>query len=104
MSKQDKMDLWSSGDVGGFECYVEAEEETTAEASDVFKMDDDDGASTQQHHERRPSGGLVKLLSTLSLHVQDNGVMRFVKYLGGNAPSSRWDVAIDFKVADNGEE
>ncbi|EKX44746.1 hypothetical protein GUITHDRAFT_139548 [Guillardia theta CCMP2712] len=47
MSKQDKMDLWSSGDVGGFECYVEAEEETTAEASDVFKMDDDDGPLLQ---------------------------------------------------------
>ena len=24
--------------------------------------------------------------------------MRFVKYIGGSAPSSRWDVAVDFDV------
>ena len=29
---------------------------------------------------------------------QDERVMRFVKYIGGSAPSSRWDVAVDFDV------
>jgi len=33
--------------VGGFECYIEAEEEAVAEASDVFRMDDDDGPLLQ---------------------------------------------------------
>ena len=32
-------------------------------------------------------------------------VMRFVKYVGGSAPSSRWDVAVDFEVhVEEGEE
>ena len=49
-------------------------------------------------------GMFIMSLLARSPHVQDNGVMRFVKYLGGNAPSSRWDVAIDFKVGDEEQE
>ena len=31
--------------------------------------------------------------------------MRFVKYVGGSAPSSRWDVAVDFEILqDEGED
>jgi len=36
--------------------------------------------------------------------VQDDAVMRFIKYVGGAAPGSRWDVACDFKIQEEEEE
>ena len=36
--------------------------------------------------------------SSVAISSQDERVMRFVKYIGGSAPSSRWDVAVDFDV------
>ena len=36
--------------------------------------------------------------SPVAISPQDERVMRFVKYIGGSAPSSRWDVAVDFDV------
>ena len=36
--------------------------------------------------------------SSVFISSQDERVMRFVKYIGGSAPSSRWDVAVDFDV------
>ena len=36
--------------------------------------------------------------SSVATPPQDERVMRFVKYIGGSAPSSRWDVAVDFDV------
>ena len=36
--------------------------------------------------------------SSVATPLQDERVMRFVKYIGGSAPSSRWDVAVDFDV------
>ena len=46
-SGADKLTMWAEGEVGGFECYIEAEEDAVAEASDVFRMDDDDGPLLQ---------------------------------------------------------
>jgi hypothetical protein len=36
--------------------------------------------------------------NTLSLVYRDPGTMRFVKYVGSKAPSSRWDVAMIYEV------
>ena len=88
MSAEDKLALWAEGEVGAFECYIEAEEDAVAEASDVFRMDDDDGPLLQ----------VLARSNTLSIVLQDERVMRFVKYVGGSAPSSRWDVAVDFEI------
>jgi len=30
--------------------------------------------------------------------------MRFVKYVGGSAPSSRWDVSVDFEIQQNDDK
>ena len=89
--------LWQSDDKGGFECYIEAdnddEEEGQPEADDEYNEEDD-----------------TKLLSvsacnnTLSLVYRDPGTMRFVKYLGIGAPSSRWDLSLEYEVEDDGEE
>ena len=38
--------------------------------------------------------------NTLSLVHRDEGLMRFVKYVSHLAPSSRWDIAMQFTVED----
>ncbi|KAL9186494.1 hypothetical protein ACHAXT_005732 [Thalassiosira profunda] len=80
--------IWESGDVGGFECYIAADEGGEEQGPDAEYDEEDD----------------TKLLSvsasnnTLSLVYRDPGTMRFVKYVGAGAPSSRWDVALEYNV------
>jgi hypothetical protein len=82
-------EIWQSGDCGGFECYIEADEEgeNGSEPADEYNAEDD-----------------TELLSvaasnnTLSLVYRDSGTMRFIKYLGSKAPSSRWDIAMEYEV------
>ena len=94
---------WQSDDKGGFECYIaaddddeedeEAEGEKKKEADDEYNEDDD-----------------TKLLSvsacnnTLSLVYRDPGTMRFVKYVGIGAPSSRFDISLEYEVEDDDDE
>ena len=89
--------LWESGDCGGFECYIAADEgdddDAQPEAADEYNNDDD-----------------TELLSvsasnnTLSLVYRDPGTMRFVKYVGCRAPSSRWDICMEYEVEDTGDD
>jgi len=80
--------VWESGDVGGFECYIAADESGEDQGPDAEYDEEDD----------------TKLLSvsasdnTLSLVYRDPGTMRFVKYVGIGAPSSRWDIALEYNV------
>ncbi|KAL7481521.1 hypothetical protein ACHAW6_007212 [Cyclotella cf. meneghiniana] len=83
--------VWESGDVGGFECYIAADESGEDQGPDAEYDEEDD----------------TKLLSvsasdnTLSLVYRDPGTMRFVKYVGIGAPSSRWDIALEYDVKSN---
>ncbi len=140
---------WVSGDVGGFECYIEAEENADeAEAAEVFqsssssgynknkrmadKFDNDHHGNNSSHPNKKQILGQNKsttvktksivhtnqyedkeissedqssssLLSVspgfnlLSLVMRDEKVMRFVKYLSKNAPSDRWDIALEYQ-------
>ena len=36
--------------------------------------------------------------NTLSLVYRDPGTMRFVKYVGSSAPSSRYDICMEYEV------
>ena len=36
--------------------------------------------------------------NTLNVVLRDEGVMRFVKYLGASAGGSRWDIAAEYTV------
>lgn len=83
--------VWQSDDKGGFECYIAAEEDfEKVEAADEYNEEDD-----------------TKLLSvsasnnTLSLVYRDPGTMRFIKYVGCGAPSSRWDIAMEYELVDD---
>lgn len=83
----DADELWQSGECGGFECYIAADDESEEGAADEYNQDDD-----------------TELLSvsasnnTLSLVFRDPGTMRFIKYVGSKAPSSRWDIAMEYEV------
>lgn len=92
--------VWDSGDAGGFECYIAADEENengkaaaAGAAADEYNEDDD-----------------TELLSvsasnnTLSLVYRDPGTMRFVKYVGSSAPSSRWDISLEYEVLEPEDE
>ena len=90
--------IWQSGDSGGFECYIAADEnnsDTAAaqEAADEYNQEDDTELLSVS-----PSN------NTLSLVYRDPGTMRFIKYVGASAPSSRWDIAMEYDVEDTQDE
>lgn len=74
---------WGSGEIGGFECYIAAEDEAL-EAAEVYAAE---GA------EENELLNVVPDHNTLSLVLRDVGTMRFVKYVSRRAPCSRWDVS-----------
>jgi len=106
--------LWQSGDVGGFECYIAADDDDDAD------QDDSEGAakgsaSRSGSNKKGPADEYnedddTELLSvsasnnTLNLVYRDPGTMRFVKYLSKNAPSSRYDIAMEYQVVDDDDE
>jgi len=78
--------MWESGDVGGFECYIAAD-------------DDDQGAEAEYDEDDDTQLLSVSAsFNTLSLVYRDPGTMKFVKYVGSGAPSSRWDIALEYDV------
>lgn len=90
--------IWESGDVGGFECYIAAAD------------DDDDGgendAGPDAEYDEEDDTKLLSVSAsnnTLSLVYRDPGTMRFVKYVGSGAPSSRWDIALEYEVNSLGD-
>ena len=85
--------VWESGDVGGFECYIAANEE------------DDDAAAQYDDEDDTELLSVSVSNNTLSLVYRDPGTMKFVKYVGCQAPSSRFDVSMEYKVrGDEAEE
>jgi hypothetical protein len=81
-------DNWASGDVGGFECYIGEDDESVTGAAEVFRMNDD-GEDLLS---------VTAALNTLSLVLRDEGTMRFIKYVSAGAPSSRYDIALEYDV------
>ena len=77
---KDMEELWDSGDVGGFECYIAAEDDTDADATaEVYKAEGDD-----------EDGDLLSVqagCNVLNIVMRDQGVMKFVKFVSHKAPS-----------------
>ena len=96
--------LWESGDAGGFECYIEQDEEA-ADAAEVYASEKTDGGDDDDD-----DGGVLLSVTpgtnVLSLVMRDEDTLRFVKYVSARAPSSRWDISTDFELSpdDDGEE
>jgi hypothetical protein len=99
--EEDDADIgpWDSGDVGGFECYIEADEGDSGagegnEASEVYRADGD-GESLLS-----VSPGC----NVLSIVMRDQKIMRFVKYVSSAAPGSRYDITMEYEIEDEGDE
>ena len=99
----EKEDLWDSGDVGGYECYIAAEEEAL-EAAEVFEREVEDEGDDEHQDASSTGSGDDQLLSisaghnVLSLVMRNENIMRFVKYVGANAVGSRWDISMDYAI------
>lgn len=82
---------WEDGEVGGFEAYILAEDESDS-AAEVYRRDD--GEET----------GVLNVNATqnsLNLILRDEGLMKFVKYVSCKAPGSRWDIVETFLPEDD---
>lgn len=79
--------LWEGGEVGGWELWL-AGEEGGDEATYGAGGDDED----------EPLLALEPGWNRLHVVLRDAGVLRFVKYLSGKAPASRWDVGGEWEV------
>mmetsp|Transcript_15263 Transcript_15263/g.38465 ORF Transcript_15263/g.38465 Transcript_15263/m.38465 type:complete len:637 (-) Transcript_15263:204-2114(-) len=103
--------MWESGDIGGFECYIEADIDDEDEEMD-------ENGNSAPPPKRANSGAAdeyneeddTELLSvsasnnTLSLVYRDPGTMRFVKYVSSNAPSSRYDICMEYDLPPDDDE
>ena len=98
--EEEEYSCWDSGDVGGFECYIEADSEGL-EASEVYRQDKKDDAEESLL-------SVTPGFNTLSLVLRDQEIMRFIKYLGSAAPGSRFDIAMEYEIVqpepDNGDD
>lgn len=106
---------WEDGDVGGFECFIEADDDAeTAEAAEVYRQENDDAEENDNvnksgYDNKKEETTLLSVSAgnnSLSLVLRDEGIMKFVKYVSANAPGSRWDVATEYKIlaTDDDEE
>jgi hypothetical protein len=90
---------WDFGEVGGFECYIAADEDGDVATDEVYN------ANAEEDEDELLS--VSASFNTLSLVHRDEGLMRFVKYVSHLAPSSRWDIAAQYTVegvADSDED
>ena len=97
-------DEWSSGDCGGFECYIEADHRDNGEAAESYRRDGEGGGEGEgegEGDEKEDDSTLLSVapgFNVLSLVMRDLEVMKFVKYVSAAAPGSRWDVTAEYAV------
>ncbi|KAI3435904.1 hypothetical protein D9Q98_001962 [Chlorella vulgaris] len=86
-------EAWESGEVGGYEAYLLADEDGEAAAVYSTAQDDETGVLN-----------LSPAANTLNLVLRDEGLMRFVKFLSCQAPSSRFDIAATYLPEPDSDE
>lgn len=86
--------LWEDGEVGGFEAYILAEDESIA-AAEVYRRDDGEETGVLNVNAAHNS---------LNLILRDEGLMKFVKYVSCKAPGSRWDIVETFLPEDDDDD
>eukprot|EP01035_Chromulina_nebulosa_P020012 gene20012-25986_t len=92
ISDGNNIDLWDSGDVGGFECYIESstdENNQSIEAAEVYQSDKNDDNELLSIS---PNNNMLTIV------LRDENVMKFVKYVSYNAPGSRWDITTEYDI------
>lgn len=92
---QDSKEAWDSGEVGGFEAYLLAEEDKAgATDEEVYRQDTDESGVLN----------VSAAHNSLNLVLRDEGLMKFVKYVSFLAPSSRWDIAVEYQPEDDDDD
>ena len=91
-------DKWDSGDVGGFECYIEADTDEGSDAAEVYRANDVDKEESLL--------SISPGFNMLNLVMRDQEIMRFVKFVSYAAPSSRFDIAYEYEIVqpEDGED
>lgn len=104
---------WAEGELGGYELSMMGEDETDPSNKDldpaVYRGSSTAGysnSSTGERKDQTEDDDAVLLTcqaewNVLSLMVRDAGILKFVKYVSGNAPGSRWDIAAEWPVENN---
>ncbi|SCU81551.1 LANO_0B03488g1_1 [Lachancea nothofagi CBS 11611] len=87
-------DGWESGEVGGYELYMDNQDEDENANKDiedaaVYKSDD---AGDSVLINKPPSW------NSFNLVLRDESVLQFIKYISWSAKSSRWDVTVQWDV------
>ena len=83
---QDQSDDWASGDVGGFELYLEREEDGVGDVAVYARNQEQPGVVA-----------IDPAFATLAIVDRDKSRMRFVKYVSKAAPSDRFDVSTTYE-------
>lgn len=93
----DAVDAWDCEDNGGFESYLEMdEEEKDDEKAAIYKDSSDSGAGGvgQEEEGNEDNGPLLNIspsFNALSLVLREEGVLSFLKFISSEAPSKRMD-------------
>eukprot|EP00887_Chlorella_sp_A99_P006370 scaffold3.g6370.t1 len=93
--EEDAREAWDGGEVGGYEAFVLADESN--EAAEVYQRqaEDDDESGVLN---------VSPAANTLSLVLRDEGLMKFVKFLSYQAPSSRFDISVTYEPEEDSDE
>mmetsp|Transcript_73660 Transcript_73660/g.227484 ORF Transcript_73660/g.227484 Transcript_73660/m.227484 type:complete len:133 (-) Transcript_73660:86-484(-) len=87
-AQQESQRLWDSEEMGGFESYIEVDEEENDEKAEVYRDNDDEG----------PLLNIPATHNALSIVMRDTGTLSFVKFVSRGAPSARCDVKVSFGI------
>ena len=90
----DREAAWEAGEVGAFEAYLLADDEDS-DAADTYRVKDQDESGVLN---------VSPAFNSLSLVLRDENLMKFVKYLSRLAPSSRWDIAMEYMPEDDSDD
>lgn len=78
---------WESGELGGYELYMNNQDEEEEDAA-IYKADDGDSVLINKAAE----------WNSLNIVLRDENVLQFIKYVSWGANSSRWDISLQCDV------
>jgi prolyl 3-hydroxylase /prolyl 3,4-dihydroxylase len=92
----DADEAWQSGEYGGFECYISADDDEDDEAGGLHHQ----AADEYNTNDDSELLSVAASFNTLNVVYRNPGTLRFVKYVGSQAPSSRWDLSMEYRMAE----
>lgn len=97
---------WEDGELGGYELSMLAEDDDAEKELDpaVYR-----GSSTANRKDQNDDDDAVLLTcqadwNVFSLMARDSGILKFVKYVSGCAPGSRWDISSEWPIENSAND